>query len=208
IATVAGLILKRWSDKYSERVFTINKKQSREWLLLNNLSWTREGDDFSTLTFVGYTFIASVFLLTRIIDGASNYSTCEVILLTCGVLFFTVEGIVGFNEVISYDYHFIEKFLGLLKFFALEELPDELTTYAYSLGALSFFCAALFALDLMLFKNLLKIKNSSAQTDQIKETVALKVYNLSQEPKTSCCSNTPRTELINEMDRKYLRTDL
>ncbi|XP_001959449.3 uncharacterized protein LOC6494906 [Drosophila ananassae] len=188
IATVAGLILKRWSDKYSERVFTINQKQSREWLLLNNLSWTREGDDFSTLTFVGYTFIASVLLLTRIIDGASNYSTCEVILLTCGVLFFTVEG--------------------LLKFFALEELPEELTTYAYSLGALSFFCAALFSLDLMLFKNLLKIKNSSAQTDQIKETVALKVYNLSQEAKTSCCSNTPRTELINEMDRKYLRTDL
>ncbi|KAH8272829.1 hypothetical protein KR018_001994 [Drosophila ironensis] len=188
VATVAGLILKRLSDKHSERVININKKQSREWTLLNSLSWTKEGDDFSTLTFVGYTFILGVLLITRIIDGSTNYSTCEVILLTFGVIFFTIEG--------------------LLKFFSVEQLPDDLVVYAYSLGAISFFCAALLALDLILFKNLLKLRNAIAQTDQLKETVAVKVYNLSQEAKTSCCNNAPRTEMVNETDRNYLRTDL
>nr|XP_017013594.2 uncharacterized protein LOC108068485 [Drosophila takahashii] len=188
IATVASLIVKRLSDKYSERVFVLNKKQSREWTLLNNISWSKEGDDFSTLTFLGYTFISAVLLLTRIIDSTSNYGTCEIILLTCGVLFFTIEG--------------------LLIFFTVEQLPENLLIYAYVLGSLSFICAALFALDLMLFKNLLKLKNSTAQTDQLKETVALKVYNLSQEPKTSCCSNSPRSHVVNETNKNYLRTDL
>jgi len=62
---VAALIVKRLSDKHSERVFVLNKKQSREWTLLNNISWSKESDDFSTLTFVGYTFISAVLLLTR-----------------------------------------------------------------------------------------------------------------------------------------------
>ncbi|XP_033154928.1 uncharacterized protein LOC117137540 [Drosophila mauritiana] len=188
IATVAALIVKRLSDKHSERVFAINKKQSREWTLLNSISWSKEGDDFGTLTFVGYTFIAAVLLLTRIIGGTSNYGTCEIILLTCGVLFFTIEG--------------------LLIFFTVEQLSEDLLVFAYALGALCFVCAALFALDLMFFKNLLKLRDSTAQTDQSKETVALKVYNLSQEPKTSCCNMVPRTHIVNESSRNYLRTDL
>ncbi|XP_017018461.1 uncharacterized protein [Drosophila kikkawai] len=191
IATVAALIVKRLSDKHSERVFFSNKKQSREWTLLNSISWTKESDDFGTLTFVGYTFIAAVLLLTRIIDQTSNYGTCEIVLLTCGVLFFTIEG--------------------LLIFFTVEQLPQDLLVYAYSLGGLCFICAALFTLDLLLFKNLLKLKNSTAQTDQLKDssTVALKVYTVSQEPKKpSCCSNSSSTQMVNETDRKYLRTDL
>ncbi|XP_016991163.1 uncharacterized protein LOC108053093 [Drosophila rhopaloa] len=190
IATVAALIVKRLSDKHSERVFVINKKQSREWTLLNNISWSKEGDDFSTLTFLGYTFISAVLLLTRIIETTSNYGTCEIILLTCGVLFFTIEG--------------------LLIFFSVEQLSEDLLIFAYSLGTLSFICAALFALDLMLFQNLLKLKNSTAQTDQLKDTstVALKVYNLSQEHKTNCCSSGAQTQIINENNKKYLRTDL
>ncbi|KAH8237340.1 hypothetical protein KR038_010155, partial [Drosophila bunnanda] len=196
IATVAALIVKRLSDKHSERVLFSNKKQSREWTLLNSISWTKESDDFGTLTFVGYTFIAAVLLLTRIIDQTSNYGTCEIVLLTCGVLFFTIEG--------------------LLIFFTVEQLPQDLLGYAYSLGGLCFICAALFALDLMLFKNLLKLKNSTAQTEQSKDssTVALKVYTVSQQqPKTTCCSNSSSTQMINtqmvnETDKKYLRTDL
>ncbi|KAH8290226.1 hypothetical protein KR054_001124, partial [Drosophila jambulina] len=196
IATVAALIMKRLSDKHSERVFFSNKKQSREWTLLNSISWTKESDDFATLTFVGFTFIAAVLLLTRIIDQTLNYGTCEIILLTCGVLFFTIEG--------------------LLIFFTVEQLPQDLLVYAYSLGGLCFICAALFVLDLMLFKNLLKLKNSTAQTEQSKDssTVALKVYTVSQEPpKASCCNNSSssqmiNTQMVNETDRKYLRTDL
>ncbi|KAH8253125.1 hypothetical protein KR032_003653, partial [Drosophila birchii] len=196
IATVTALIVKRLSDKHSERVLLSNKKLSREWTLLNSISWTKESDDFATLTFVGYTFIAAVLLLTRIIDQTSNYGTCEIILLTCGVLFFTIEG--------------------LLIFFTVEQLPQDLLAFAYSLGGLCFICAALFALDLMLFKNLLKLKNSTAQTEPSKDsaTVALKMYTVSQEPqKTSCCSNSSptqmiNTQMVNETDRKYLRTDL
>ncbi|KAH8402269.1 hypothetical protein KR009_010890 [Drosophila setifemur] len=188
IATVAALIVKRLSDKYSERVLAINKKQLREWTLLNNLSWSKEGDDFSTLTFVGYTFISAALLLTRIIDGTSNYETCEIIFLSFGVIFFTIEG--------------------LLIFFTVEQLHDDLLFYAYVLGALCFLCAALFFLDLMLFKNLLKFQNSTAQTDQLKETVAVKVYNLSQEAKSRCCNKIPRTEMVNETEKKYMRTDL
>jgi len=90
----------------------------------------------------------------------------------------------------------------------VEQLSEDLLIFAYALGALCFICAALFALDLMFFKNLLKLRDSTAQTDQSKETVALKVYNLSQEPKMSCCNMMPRTHIVNESSRNYLRTDL
>ncbi|XP_022223938.2 uncharacterized protein LOC111075130 isoform X2 [Drosophila obscura] len=191
ISTVAALIVKRLSDKHSERVYVSNQKQSREWRLLNSISGTKEGDDFSTLTFVGFTFISSVLLLTRIIQRNSNYDTCEIILLCFGCLFFTIEG--------------------LLILFTVEQLPEEILTFAFLLGALSFFCAALFAVDLMLFKNLLKSKNASAQTDQqLKEsaTVTMKVFNVSNADKTSCCksSNLPQLNVRNE--QSVLRTDL
>ncbi|KAI8039594.1 hypothetical protein M5D96_007014 [Drosophila gunungcola] len=150
----------------------------------------KRGRRFQHSYFSGIHLYFSRLLLTRIIDTTSNYGTAEIILLTCGVIFFTIEG--------------------LLIFFTVEQLPEDLLIYAYSLGTLSFICAALFALDLMLFKNLLKVKNSTVQTDQLKDssTVALKVYNLSQEPKTNCCNNRPQTQIINETNRKYLRTDL
>ncbi|XP_015035068.1 uncharacterized protein [Drosophila pseudoobscura] len=191
ISIVVALIVKRLSDKHSERVYVSNQKQSREWRLLNSISGTKEGDDFSTLTFVGFTFISSVLLLTRIIKRNSNYDTCEIILLCFGCLFFTIEG--------------------LLILFTVEQLPEQILTYAYSLGALSFLCAALFAVDLLLFKNLLKSKNAAAQTDyQLKEssTVTMKVFNVSNADKSNCCnsSNLPKFNVRNE--QSVLRTDL
>ncbi|XP_034650039.1 uncharacterized protein LOC117889726 [Drosophila subobscura] len=192
IAIVAALIVKRLSDKHSERVYVSNQKQSREWRLLNNISGTKEGDDFSTLTFVGFTFISSVLLLARIIQRNSNYDTCEVLLLGFGCLFFIIEG--------------------LLILISVEQLPEEILTYAYSLGALSFLCAALFALDLMLFKNMLKSKNVAAQTDySLKEasTLTMKVFNVSNADKTNCCRSSaalPQMSVSNE--QSVLRTDL
>ncbi|XP_033252330.1 uncharacterized protein LOC117191625 [Drosophila miranda] len=191
ISTVAALIVKRLSDKHSERVYVSNQKQSREWRLLNSISGTKEGDDFSTLTFVGFTFISSVLLLTRIIQRNSNYDTCEIILLCFGCLFFTIQG--------------------LLILFTVGQLPEQILTYAYSLGALSFLCAALFAVDLLLFKNLLKPKNAAAQTDyQLKEssTVTMKVFNVSNADKSNCCNSSKLPKLNVRNEQSVLRTDL
>lgn len=43
----------------------INQKTSNEWYLLQNVTWSAEGNDFSIFTYAGYTFIIAVCLLDR-----------------------------------------------------------------------------------------------------------------------------------------------
>ncbi|XP_030383905.1 uncharacterized protein LOC115631293 [Scaptodrosophila lebanonensis] len=189
IACVAAVITKKISDKHSERVYTRNKKFSTEWILLNSIAWSKDADEFSTLTFVGYTFITSVLLVTRFVQKNANYHTCENIFLCLGVLFFTI--------------------VGLLILSTVEQLPDDILHYAFVLGGLSFFCAILFLLDLLFFKTNNKgFKNAIAQTDMFS---AISSPKLSTVEETICCRPHDSSSLgqtIKKHEKRYLRTDL
>ncbi|EDW74762.2 uncharacterized protein Dwil_GK19098 [Drosophila willistoni] len=194
ISVVAALIIKRLSDKHSERVYISGQKFSREWRLLNTISWTKEADDFSTFIFVGYTFITSVLLLTRFFQSNSKYHLSENILLGFGCLFFIVDGLLIFSTV--------------------ESLQSDLLIYAYVLGGLSFFCAFMFAIDLLYCKNLFELKSVTVQADFPSPklgTVKMHVVDVSKE---SCCQVKDNDRIIsqpaplNQQGGSYLRTDL
>ncbi|XP_068147928.1 uncharacterized protein [Drosophila tropicalis] len=194
ISVVAALIIKRLSDKHAERVFISGQKFSRVWRLLNNISWTKEADDFSTFTFVGYTFITSVLLLTRFLQSNAKYHISEIILLGFGCLFFIVEGLLIFSTV--------------------ESLQSDLLIYAYVLGALSFFCAFMFAIDLLLCKNLFESKSVTVQADFPSPKLATVKMHVVDVSKESCCQvkdnvrNSPPPAPLNQHGGAYLRTDL
>ncbi|XP_064543266.1 uncharacterized protein LOC135431855 [Drosophila montana] len=191
IATVAATCLKKLSDKYSERLLTINNKRLSEWMLLNTISLTKETDELSVLTFVGYTFISTILLLSRIKEKDTNYHITEIILLSFGILFFTLQG--------------------LLIFGVLEQLPDDILSYGYSLGTVSFICAILFAIDLFFFRRMAVSKNVTSQTDLefIDKTtwkkVDMRINTIEMDRSDKCClSDATR----NGKKLKYLRTDL
>ncbi|KAH8261440.1 hypothetical protein KR044_009381, partial [Drosophila immigrans] len=189
ISCVVVFILKKLADTYSDRMLRINNKNLREWTLLNSISLSKESDEFSILTIMGFTFISAVLLLTRIIEKTSNYHTCENILLSCGVIFFTVQGLLLFGTV--------------------EQLSDSISDYAFSLAGLSFLCALLFTIDLIFFRQMAPLKNVFSQTDV--ESPPQTVYIQETKPNNKiksfdqCCSSSkPNTDRM----LTYLRTDL
>ncbi|ALC42635.1 CG13566 [Drosophila busckii] len=114
------------------------------------------------------------------------YQTCEIILLSCGIVFFVVEG--------------------LLIFTTIEQLQDTISDYAYALGIISFSCAALFALDVMLFRQMMAAKNASSQTDLESVIKASNSRGVTTTMRSDrCCAFKQKH---NETPLKYLRTDL
>lgn len=65
IACVAALIYKKLTDNRARMTLRINQKTLNEWKLLENVTWSQEGNDFSVFTYAGYTFIIAVCLLER-----------------------------------------------------------------------------------------------------------------------------------------------
>ncbi|XP_054090433.1 uncharacterized protein LOC105213433 isoform X2 [Zeugodacus cucurbitae] len=89
VISFAALIVKKITDSQGEQVFKRNQKFSTEWSLLNNLNWSQAGNDFSILVYGGYTFMAGVFLLSRI--KSNKFEMCEKTLLYCGTIFFVIQ---------------------------------------------------------------------------------------------------------------------
>ncbi|XP_030245607.1 uncharacterized protein LOC115564909 [Drosophila navojoa] len=191
VFTASATILKKLSDRYSERLLTSNKKNLREWMLLNTISLTKEADDFGDLAYIGYIFISSILLLSRFKEQTKNYHITEIILLSFGVLFFTIQG--------------------LLIFGIIEELQDNILDFGYSLGGVTFLCAILFAIDLFFFKQMSDPKNAISQTDleNAIEPPTKEVYQVTNIPKVNlheqCCHPSAAK---NVKKLKYLRTDL
>ncbi|XP_017864660.1 PREDICTED: uncharacterized protein LOC108614951 [Drosophila arizonae] len=191
VVTVSATILKKLSDRYSERLVTSNKKNLREWMLLNTISLTKEADDFGDLAYIGYVFISSILLLSRFKEKTRNYHITEIILLSFGVLFFIIQG--------------------LLIFGIIEELQDNILDFGYSLGAVTFLCAILFAIDLFFFKQMADPKNAISQTDleNAIEAPIKEVYQVTNIPKVNSleqCCHPSATKNVRKL--KYLRTDL
>ncbi|CAD7013029.1 unnamed protein product [Ceratitis capitata] len=126
VVSLAALIVKKLTDSQGEQVNKRNQKLSAEWSLLNNLNWSQAGNDFSILTYGGYTFISGAFLLSRVITD--KFERCEQILLYCGVIFFFTEACLVFGT--------------------LEYIPVDIEKNALVLGTLSAIGAILFFIDI------------------------------------------------------------
>ncbi|XP_022125213.1 uncharacterized protein LOC111000163 [Pieris rapae] len=127
---VACLVAKRVSTDDEARLALLLQKLSREWSLLNSITWDSSGSAFADATYGGYVIITFGLIFARAFQEIPRgRRILEGILLGFGLLFFLV--------------------LGGLELASLDAIPDTLTVNAAVLGALSLAVAALFLLDLM-----------------------------------------------------------
>ncbi|CAK1547443.1 unnamed protein product [Leptosia nina] len=127
---VACLVAKRVSTDDEARLALLLQKLSREWSLLNSITWDGSGSAFADATYGGYVIITFGLIFGRVFQEIPRgRRILEGILLGFGLLFFLV--------------------LGGLELASLDAIPDTLTVNAAVLGALSLAVAALFLLDLM-----------------------------------------------------------
>lgn len=142
---IACVITKVLTDQEARRVAIRNQKYSMEWALLTNVTWSREGSAFASITYGGFTLITSLLLIARIINSKSRPSSTEKVFLTVGMLFFIA--------------------MGGLVLASLEQVPQELHDNAIILGTLSFLVALLFLIDLA--DPTARYTSTFAQTEQV-----------------------------------------
>ncbi|CAG9094023.1 unnamed protein product [Plutella xylostella] len=127
---VACVAARRVSSDDEARLALLLQKLSREWSLLNSVTWDSVGGSFADAVYGGYVIITFGLLLGRIFQEVpKGRRILEGFLLGCGLLFFLV--------------------LGGLALASLDSVPHTLVTNATVLGTLSLIVAALFLLDLM-----------------------------------------------------------
>ncbi|XP_038211697.1 uncharacterized protein LOC119832158 [Zerene cesonia] len=127
---VACLVAKRVSSDDEARLALLLQKLSREWSLLNSITWDSAGSSFADATYGGYVIITFSLIFARAFQEIPRgRRILEGILLGVGLLLFIV--------------------LGGLELASLDAVPESLTVNACVLGALSLTVAALFLIDLM-----------------------------------------------------------
>ncbi|XP_014481807.1 PREDICTED: uncharacterized protein LOC106748106 [Dinoponera quadriceps] len=126
---VACVVALRVTDDESRRVFHYLRNRSREWSLLNNVTWGSIGAALATVTCGGYIIITTGLLIAAATGELRGRKT-ELFLLGLGVILF---GIVGALSLASID-----------------SVPDDLVDNAAVLGALCLITALVFIGDLLM----------------------------------------------------------
>ncbi|XP_025992588.2 uncharacterized protein LOC105203253 [Solenopsis invicta] len=127
---VACVVALRVTDDESRRVFHYLRNRSREWSLLNNVTWGSIGAALATATCGGYVIVTTGLLIAAA-TGELHGRKTEFFLLGLGVILF---GIVGALSLASID-----------------SVPEDLVDNAAVLGALCLFTALIFIGDLLIF---------------------------------------------------------
>ncbi|XP_057318823.1 uncharacterized protein LOC130663558 [Microplitis mediator] len=126
---IACTVALRVTDDESRRVFNFLRYRSREWALLNNVTWGTIGAALATATCGGYVIITAGLLLA-VATGELRGRKTEIFLLGLGVILF---GIVGALSLAS-----------------IENVPNDLIDNAAVLGALCLITALVFIADILM----------------------------------------------------------
>lgn len=90
---MACLIFKRVTDDEALRLFLYLQKISREWSLLNNITWDRIGSAVADTTYGGYIIITGSLFIGRLIgELPTEKRITELVLLGIGTILFIVLG--------------------------------------------------------------------------------------------------------------------
>ncbi|KAK2585068.1 hypothetical protein KPH14_008584 [Odynerus spinipes] len=126
---IACVVALRVTDDESRRVFHYLRNRSREWSLLNNVTWGTIGAALATATCGGYVIITAGLLVAAATGELTGRKT-EIFFLGLGVILF---GIVGGLALAS-----------------IESIPEDLIDNAAVLGALALITALVFIADLLI----------------------------------------------------------
>ncbi|XP_046660812.1 uncharacterized protein LOC124354418 [Homalodisca vitripennis] len=133
ILCVVCLVYKRYTDNEAIKVFYHLEKLSREWPLLNNVTWDENGALLADVTFGGFAIVVLGLLIGQL--------TGELKRARRTVCFFLVLGCIMFLIV------------GGLCLAAIDQVPHHLVDNAIVLGVLSIITGLLFLLDLAVIGN-------------------------------------------------------
>ncbi|XP_076656526.1 uncharacterized protein LOC143361119 [Halictus rubicundus] len=129
VLCLACVVALRVTDDESRRVFHYLRSRSREWSLLNNVTWGAIGAALATATCGGYIIITTGLLVAAATGELTGRKT-ELFFLGLGVILF---GIVGALSLAS-----------------IENVPDDLVDNAAVFGALCILTALVFIADLLM----------------------------------------------------------
>ncbi|XP_047348674.1 uncharacterized protein LOC124948706 isoform X2 [Vespa velutina] len=149
---IACVVALRVTDDESRRVFHYLRNRSREWSLLNNVTWGTIGAALATATCGGYVIITAGLLIAAATNELTGRKT-EIFFLGLGVILF---GIVGALALAS-----------------IESIPEDLIDNAAVLGALTLITALIFIADLLISpprkKDKQEVRMDSDKTDSVKQ---------------------------------------
>ncbi|XP_043281940.1 uncharacterized protein [Venturia canescens] len=169
---IACVVALRVTDDESRRVFHYLRNRSRDWSILNNVTWGSIGAALATATCGGYIIITTGLLIAAVTGELSGRIT-ELFLLGLGIILF---GIVGSLSLAS-----------------IESVPNDLIDNAAVLGALCLLTCFAFIADLLMSTPKNVKKHDGSRTFLDKETAARKKPTLSIEHEAKSRPETEET---------------
>ncbi|CAH0564417.1 unnamed protein product [Brassicogethes aeneus] len=129
VLAVACLVYKRITDDEASRLFLYLQRLSRQWSLLNNVTWDRVGAAVADATYGGYVIITAALFFGRLFSEIPTHRRIiEYLLLGVGAILFII--------------------MGSLEYAALDQVPPDLVDNAAVIGTLTLVEGLLFLLDL------------------------------------------------------------
>lgn len=147
------MIFKRVTDDEALRLFLYLQKISREWSLLNNITWDRIGSAVADTTYGGYVIITGALFIGRLVGELPTHKRItEFVLLGIGTILFIVLG--KWHRFWANLFFILEHItkrifsIGSLELAALDSVPPDLVDNAAILGGVSLLTAVLFLIDM------------------------------------------------------------